>query len=259
VAEQKAHKPTQRKLEKARKEGKVLKSPLIAQTLLVTACIFTFILAVRISLVSNKILLEYIFTEGFRHPEVCFVLALKLLVKLSLISLAPAVLVAILAEAFQVGIRVEFSLISPKASKFDMVKGLAGIFKGLKSSWQFFIKFFLFSWVLFIFFRDLSGSLPALFFESAEAKLDALRHGVLTISYYSAMALTVSALFDYVMKRRTYQAELSMSDDELRREYKDQEGDPHMRSARRAMHESLLMQDVVRRVRRARVIVVEKA
>jgi type III secretion protein U len=49
-----------------------------------------------------------------------------------------------------------------------------------------------------------------------------------------------------------------MSLDEARRELKDDEGDPMLRSQRKAMHESLLMQDMVQRVRRSKVLVVER-
>jgi type III secretion protein U len=66
-------------------------------------------------------------------------------------------------------------------------------------------------------------------------------------------------VLDLFLKRREYLTELSMSHDEMRRESKDEEGDPLVKSMRRSLHEQLLMQDLVKRVRKARVVVVEPA
>ncbi len=64
---------------------------------------------------------------------------------------------------------------------------------------------------------------------------------------------------DYLLEKRAYRNRLSMSREELRREHKEEEGDPLLRSFRRAQHESLLMENLARRVRKAKVIVVERA
>ena len=46
--------------------------------------------------------------------------------------------------------------------------------------------------------------------------------------------------------------------EKLREEHRQSEGDPHVKAQRRAEHERLLRQDIVARVRRAKVIVVEE-
>ena len=65
-------------------------------------------------------------------------------------------------------------------------------------------------------------------------------------------------VLDFLVKRKEYLKELSMSHDEIRRETKDEEGDPLVKTMRRLQHEELLQRDLVARVRRSKVIVVER-
>jgi len=75
--------------------------------------------------------------------------------------------------------------------------------------------------------------------------------------YIGAAVLLVFGAIDFLLQRRKFYRELSMSLDDLRREHKDEEGDPHIRSARKHMHQTLSNEDITARVRRSKVIVVE--
>ena len=74
----------------------------------------------------------------------------------------------------------------------------------------------------------------------------------------AAVVLILWGIADFGLKRRVFYRELSMSYDELKREVRDQEGDPHLKSARFAEHQSFLQQDLVARVRKSKVIIVER-
>ena len=71
-------------------------------------------------------------------------------------------------------------------------------------------------------------------------------------------ALLVLGLTEYMLERRRFTAELSMSLDELRQEMKDDEGDPHVKASRRQMHRALAYEELVARVRASRVVIVER-
>ena len=71
--------------------------------------------------------------------------------------------------------------------------------------------------------------------------------------------LVAFGVLDYLIHRKRFYSELSMSHEELKREQRDQDGDPFLRMTRRAEHEMLMQQDIVARVRRAKVLVVERA
>jgi type III secretion protein U len=74
----------------------------------------------------------------------------------------------------------------------------------------------------------------------------------------AVLLLLAFGVFEWLLNKRNLMRELSMSVDEVRREYREDEGDPILKYTRRAMHESLALQDLERRVRQARVIVVER-
>ena len=70
--------------------------------------------------------------------------------------------------------------------------------------------------------------------------------------------LVLLGVVDLLVQRKQFNRELSMSVDEVRREERETEGDPRHRAARRSIYEAQIMQDIVSRVRRSKVILVEK-
>jgi hypothetical protein len=55
----------------------------------------------------------------------------------------------------------------------------------------------------------------------------------------------------YSLRKKTM-----MSDQEVRQEYKDDSGDPHVRGERKSLHQAILREELVRAVRRSAVVVV---
>ena len=72
------------------------------------------------------------------------------------------------------------------------------------------------------------------------------------------IGVCVIAGVSFWLVRFRYMRKHMMSIDELREENKEQEGDPHVKSHRRHEHESLLQSDLAARVKRAKVVVVER-
>jgi flagellar biosynthesis protein FlhB len=88
--------------------------------------------------------------------------------------------------------------------------------------------------------------------------------GLATVISEAAGALVWRAAFvglalgvvDLLVTRRAWLRRLRMSKDEVRREHKESEGDPHVKAARRRAYEELLAQATVASVRTASVVVV---
>lgn len=72
----------------------------------------------------------------------------------------------------------------------------------------------------------------------------------------SAGAFTLIAALDYLYQRYKWLNEHKMSIEEVKREYKESEGDPMVKSQRKQLHRELLNQNAVDNVRRAKVLVV---
>ncbi len=72
----------------------------------------------------------------------------------------------------------------------------------------------------------------------------------------AGLALALLAAADYALQRRRWMKGLMMTREEVRQEYKEQEGDPIIRSQRRALHQELATQQIVVEVRSASAVVV---
>jgi flagellar biosynthesis protein FlhB len=74
----------------------------------------------------------------------------------------------------------------------------------------------------------------------------------------SGYTLTVFAVVGYGVSRWRFMRQYRMSLQELKDEFRESEGDPHLKSARKHEHEALLMSELRSRVKRAKVIVVRR-
>ncbi len=65
----------------------------------------------------------------------------------------------------------------------------------------------------------------------------------------------IAAAADYGLERWQYTKGLMMTKDEVKREYKEMEGDPQIKGRRRQLHRELLTNDAVQATRRASAVV----
>ena len=65
-------------------------------------------------------------------------------------------------------------------------------------------------------------------------------------------------VIEYIVRRKKYFSELSMSFDELRQEMREEEGDPHIKVAQQQLHQALAYEELVARVRASKVLIVER-
>ena len=83
-----------------------------------------------------------------------------------------------------------------------------------------------------------------------------LRPSALGLWWRALMLASVIGLLDLMIARRRHRRSLRMSRDEVRREHREQEGDPRHRAHRRAAHRQLLLAGRSRGVKAASVVVV---
>lgn len=61
------------------------------------------------------------------------------------------------------------------------------------------------------------------------------------------------------LRRRQFRQQVYMDHEQMKREYRETEGDPHMRAHRRALHQALAREEMIRQIKKSRVILVERA
>lgn len=256
MAEEKSHKPSARKLKKARSQGKVLKSAEISFFCKILIVILATYLAGNDLWLRTQFLLKYTWLYGVLNPELVLSFCIKQFLNTLVLYLSLIALSGILSEILQTGLHFEWQNLSPKISRLNVITGFQNLFARSKSCFVALLRLALFSLVFYWFFR-LHSSVFVSWFVSAQVQADAVRF-MWAICGVTICIIAFWSLFDLWLQRRKFYRELSMSHDELKREFRDQEGDPHIKSSRIAEYQGMLQQDLIARVRNSKVIIVER-
>ncbi len=181
--------------------------------------------------------------------------ALSLLVVLAGPFLAAAVVAGTLAGAAQVGVRFNAKLAKPKMSHLSPKKGLDR-FKPATATWELARSVLKLSAVLAVVAPTISRWRDHLATDRTLAgaieRLSAAYGGIIVRA--AALALVIAAA-DVVFQRRKTAKQLMMSRQDIKREFRDNEGDPFQKAARRRRAGELSRNRMLRDVATADVLV----
>ena len=176
-----------------------------------------------------------------------------------LVVVAPVLGAAIVAGAFvaflQAGPLLTFEPIKPKLERLDVVGGLRRMFgaSSLGEAGRSLLKAALVGWAAVSAVTDRWGSLLSA--GPWSARLHALGATALSVGLRALAVLLVLGAMDYLLKRRAYLKRLRMTREEVKREHKEEEGDPRHKAERRRAHRRLLQERAMRAVPRASVVI----
>ena len=72
------------------------------------------------------------------------------------------------------------------------------------------------------------------------------------------VAVVILGVVDSLEQRRRRRERLKMDREELKKEFRESEGDPELMGLRKQMHRELLMTGMLQSVRKAKVVVVDR-
>jgi type III secretion protein U len=261
MSSEKTEQPTEHKLRKAREEGQVAKSKDFTQALLVGA-LFGYMLGNADGIVRS-------FAEIMRFPAQLYGMefrdALRIEVDQLLLSavilLAPFVLfgivIAIFGEMIQTGVLLAFKALIPKGDRLNPVGNLKQMFS-MKNMVEFIksiLKVCFLSVLIWMVLKDSLQTLLLLPASGLAASGVALAAMLKTLIIYSFIAFFAIALGDLVFQRYNHRKQLMMSMDEIKQEYKQLEGDPHMKSHRKSVAKEIAMGEMVMKTRKSNAVV----
>lgn len=255
---EKPHKPSKKRIEEARKKGDIPRSPLLTGWASLTGgalgiiCGATFVREDIISLIQISF-------DPASPNMACLNLTGLIVVKILAFVLLPAAFLAVVVELRQVGFNSSVALLAPQFSRCDAAQGMKRIGGGVKKVPLMLLKVTLFLWIGIILFSEIRDDLLTIGIVSLEDVQRLWAAKLWRVIYAALILLFILSIVDLLVARHQFTKRNSMSVDEVRREYKEQEGDPHIKHRRKALHQSMIMQDVAGRVRRAKVIVVKSA
>lgn len=261
----KTEEPTAKKIQDSRKEGSVAKSKEISNAIMLLA--FFISLKVFIPFLSKRLLEMF---EIFWNPaselattnfstKTIWQLFLDIIVY-TVITILPFLLVALvigfLSERFQIKWMVTTKPLKPKFNKLNPISGFKRMFnkEALFNLILSILKIVVFSAITYSELKDNVGVLLSVYDYNIKDCLGILFELIMDLGIKISMVYLIFGVADLFYKRWKHKKDLRMTKNEVKDEYKNQEGDPKVKgqqrqrmqqAARRRMMNSIPEADVV--------------
>lgn len=259
---------TAKKLSDARKKGQVAKSKEIGNAL----CLLSLFLVLKIwignmgnqflqvfSTVYTKVPDAVINWNGYLPERDMLIVFQDMLLEI-MILVAPVFLVAFimafLADIVQVKWQITTDPLKPKFSKLNPISGFKRFFSvnSLVELVKSIAKILLIGYITYSYLKDKVNYLFFLYGMSLMQAIQLIGELVIDLGIRIAAVYIVIALVDYIYQKRKFANDMKMTKQEVKDEYKQQEGDPKVKGkirqkmqevSRRRMMQSLPQADVV--------------
>lgn len=262
---EKTEQPTPKKIKDARQKGEVFKSRDLIQALLfMTAA--TVLVAGGPAYVSQlRDLLKQFFQPQVMRGDMPIDAMLTRLgdawTKSMLLStplLGALLVMAVAANFLQVKALFAPEAIKPKFDKLNPLNGFKNTFFSAKTYLELAKNLIKFTVVLWLLWSTIRGAIRDIV-PTAGMGLDhtAALAGRLTsdILYKVGAVFVVLGAADFMLQKKMHMKKMMMSKEEVKQEYKEQEGDPHVKHARKHLFQQLVEGSVARNVPKATAIV----
>lgn len=261
--QEKTEEATPRKREKAREEGQVAKSVELPSVLVLLASVVTLFFSMGFVYEKMKILLirslsfekiplmdTHELVRQFYHYTFVF-----------FITIAPVLLAAfiaaLLSNFMQVGFEVSWSAIEAKPDKLDPMKGFGRMFskRSAMELVKSILKIVIIAVVAYSSVKGSFAQLIRLYDNSLEQIIIFILNDCFKMFLWILIAMLVLAIIDYGFQKWAFEEQLKMSKQEVKEEYKQTEGDPHVKSRIRSIQMQAARQRMMHEVPKADVIV----
>jgi type III secretion protein U len=258
---EKTEQPTDKKLRDARKRGQIAKSNDVTTTFVtvfvLAAVAYVFETVVRkfrelfaggISVMNNEAASAFSTMTGD---------ALQTLI-LVILPIAVACIVGTLAGSyFQFGFVFAPESMKPDLNKLNPIEGTKKIF-ALKNLMEFvksLLKVSIFTILMYVIIKGSIDPLMQLPLTSIYAATDIFRKIFLWFLLPIMGVYIAIAAADYFLQRFLFMRDMKMTKDEVKREYKEQEGNPEIKGQRKSLHREMINEDTVGKTKSATVLV----
>ena len=255
---------TPQKLQRARKEGQVVKSKDVS-TAISMLVVFTFILLMApitwdliCGLFKNlysQIPNQHVDSIGYVYILTSALVPCLVIIGLTLVVAAG---IAALADFIQVGPLVAIAPLIPKLDKLNPTKYFKNLFT-VKTVFELFKNILkvcilgLIGWVVYS--AHLKGILMLAAIDNNFAVMNEFGSLIKDFIYKACLAFFIIAVADYGVTRWKFMKDQKMSFKEIKDEYKNSEGDPHVKSALRQRRMQMLQRGAMDSVAEADFVV----
>ena len=257
--------PSEYKLEKARKEGRVAKSQEISGALILLLCVVTIVFLSKWLFSEIVTIFKFYFTQcstyDVKNPSFLpafFDVFIKCVLPIGLISAISAVAGNIIQTRGFIfslkPIEPKFSKIVPKLGEYFKktifsAKGLFNIAKSLG-------KVAVIAFVGYLYIKkDLFLLIDIIDNGNVAGALGQVAKMAAQILITVAVIFLAISIPDYFVQRHDFMEEMKMTKQEVKEEYKEMEGDPEVKSKLQQMQRQLLSQNVRKAVAESDVVI----
>lgn len=263
--EDKTEEASGRKLAQAREQGDVAKSGDVPQALsLIGACA---IVAIKGPSICQNLAQDLV--PFLAHPQqflnsldgdggMGIFRALVLdIVPILVMVLGAAAIMGVAGNVFQTGFMFSPAKLKPSFDKLDLIKGFGRLF-GVDNFIQFgktVLKLIATAVIVWLVLKGHISEMLALTGASPVLILPYVREIAIALAIAVCMFLAVGAGADYMLQRFRFMQKMKMSKQEQKEEYKETEGDPHIKAKLRALRIEKSRRRMMSNVKTATVVV----
>ncbi len=259
---EKTEEPTPKKLREARERGEVPRSREMSSAAVLLAAGAALSAGAEGTLTNVRGCLDSSLAAASGTVSAPPTAMLQVCASLGLSAMLPVLLAAMLAGTtvsfLQVGPLLTLKPLQPQPRRIDPIQGTKQLFSQrrlvdlLKSLFLLGVV----GYVVWSVLRDRIGGLVGLVGRDARATMSAAGSLVTTLIFRVGGATVAVGVLDFFYQRWRHKRDQRMTKDEVKREYKDAEGDPQHKAERQRMHQELIEHGVMEEVRGADVLVV---
>ena len=259
----KTEEPSQKKIDDARKQGNVWKSKDLSGVV-AFAVAMSVVKATWGSFETRIKELFYFAIDHIAHPEnlglatsQLMMLALQALLLLCVPIAFSAAIAGGLMEFLQVGALLALEAVMPKFDKLNPISGLKNMVgkKQLVELVKSMLKLGITGYVVFGVVRDSMNIVVATINGDAALTMMVMGELVYRVCNKVVLLLVAFSIFDVWWQHKSYMKDQMMSKDDVKKEYKESEGDPHHKAKRKELAHELLEGAQMEAVKGADVIV----
>lgn len=253
MSQEKTEQPSPRRLRQAREQGDSPVSPALSQAIGFIAALAILPAAAGAAVSQFHSLLQPAIAGRILAP----VEVARSIVELVLPVLLVAGAASLVFSLAQSGGNIALGRIGAKLERLDPFQGIKNLFSGPRvfSVLRALLGASLAAWLAFLILRSALPSVAHSSGELAPALALAGETSQKLLRDAAILGLLVG-LVDWVVVRRSWRKRWMMSRDEAKREYRESEGDPELRAARRRAHQEALFATTLAQVKDASVVIV---
>lgn len=259
----KKHFATERRREKAREDGQVIKSADLSSAAMLMIALLCLrwlgpalcerVAAAMVVSLSSGVTITWTIQDAANRLFQCAaMLAVAVLPVLSVMFLA-----GIVVNVGQTGLLLTPTAVQPKVKNISLFSGIGRILsvRGLMRLSFGIFKVLVITVVAYVAVKARLNAIIMMWSESVPVLARALFENLFDICIWIAAALLILGIVEYAFQRWRHEEDLKMTDQEMRDEMKESQGDPQMQAKRKQMQRQMMMRRINADVPTADVVV----